>query len=288
MIPRPAIRRLKANSKKIEHRNIKLESIEQERLEMGLDLFDSHSHLDVPEFEHDRSAVVSRAQAEGVRQQLLPAVAFAGWSNLKDVCAQYSGLYPAYGLHPMYLASHRPEHIPALRTWLETEKPNAVGECGLDFFVEGLDAEQQRFYFIEQLKLAREFKLPVVVHARRAVDEVLASIKKIGSVRGVIHSYSGSEEQARQLFKLGFSLGIGGPVTYDRAQRLRRLVTSMPIEFLLLETDSPDQPNADHRGQRNEPARLIDVLKVVAQLRKQPEQEIARYTTANAEAMFLK
>jgi len=272
---------LKASLKKIEQ-----ESIEQQRLVMGLNLFDSHSHLDAPEFEHDRSAVVARAQAEGVKQQLLPAVEFASWSNLKDVCAQYSGLYPAYGLHPMYLASHRPEHIPALRTWIETEKPNAVGECGLDFFVEGLDAEQQRFYFIEQLKLAREFELPVVIHARRAVDEVLARIKKIGSVRGVIHSFSGSEEQARQLFKLGFSLGIGGPITYDRAQRLRRLVTSMPIEFLLLETDSPDQPNADYRGQRNEPARLIDVLKVVAELREQSEQEIASATTANAEALF--
>ena len=251
-------------------------------------LFDSHSHLDVPEFQHDRDAVVLRAQAAGITQQLLPAIEFASWANLKNICKQYAGLYPAYGLHPMYLTSHRPEHVPALRTWIEQEKPSAVGECGLDFFVEGLDAEQQRFYFIEQLKLAREFELPVVVHARRAVDEVIASIKKMGSLRGVIHSYSGSEEQARQLFNLGFSLGIGGPITYDRAQRLRRLVTNMPIEFLLLETDSPDQPNANYRGQRNEPARMIDVLKVVAQLRRQSEEEIARATTANAETLFLK
>jgi len=252
------------------------------------DLFDSHSHLDAPEFEHDRSEVIARALAEGVKRQLLPAVEFASWSNLKDVCGRYAGLYPAYGLHPMYLASHRPEHIPALRSWIEIEKPNAVGECGLDFFVDGLDAELQRFYFIEQLKLAREFELPVVIHARRAVDEVIASIRKIGPLRGVIHSYSGSEEQARQLFNLGFSLGIGGPITYDRAQRLRRLVTAMPIEFLLLETDSPDQPNADYRGQRNEPARLLDVLKIVAQLREQPQEAIAKATTENAVTMFLK
>jgi TatD DNase family protein len=255
---------------------------------MVFDLFDSHSHLDAPEFGHDRSAVVSRAKIEGVKQQLLPAVEFASWSNLKNVCAQYAGLYPAYGLHPMYLASHRPEHIPALRIWLETEKPNAVGECGLDFFVEGLDAEAQRFYFIEQLKLAREFELPVVVHARRAVDEVIASIKRISVSSGVIHSYSGSEEQARQLFNLGFSLGIGGPITYDRAQRLRRLVATMPIEFLLLETDSPDQPNAGYQGQRNEPSRLLDVLKVVAEMRGQSEEDIARATRMNAERLFLK
>lgn len=254
---------------------------------MVLNLFDSHSHLDVPEFEHDRAEVVSRAQAQGVNQQLLPAVEYASWCNLKDVCSRYAGLYPAYGLHPMFLGSHRPEHIPALRSWIEEEKPNAVGECGLDFFIEGLDPELQRFYFIEQLKLAREFELPVVVHARRAVDEVIASIRKTGLTRGVIHSYSGSEEQARQLFNLGFSLGIGGPITYDRAQRLRRLVKDMPIEFLLLETDSPDQPNATYRGQRNEPARLVDVLKVVAELRGQPESEIASITTANAERLFL-
>jgi TatD DNase family protein len=269
---------LKANSRKNE----------KEGLKMGFDLFDSHSHLDAREFEHDRSQVVSRAQAGGVTQQLLPAVEFANWNHLKAVCGQYTGLYPAYGLHPMYLASHHPEHIRALRTWIELEKPNAVGECGLDFFVDGLDADAQRFYFIEQLKLAREFDLPVVIHARRAVDEVIASIKKTGVSNGVIHSYSGSEEQARQLFNLGFSLGIGGPITYDRAQRLRRLVAKMPLEFLLLETDSPDQPNADYRGQRNEPARLLDVLKVVAEIRGQPEEDIAQATTANAEKLFLR
>ena len=157
----------------------------------------------------------------------------------------------------------------------------------MDFFIDGLDPEQQRFYFIEQLKLAREFELPVVIHARRAVDEVIASIRKVGVRNGVIHSYPGSEEQARQLFNLGFSLGIGGPVTYDRAQRLRRLVKAMPIEFLLLETDSPDQPNADYRGQRNEPARIVDVLAIVAELRGESEEVIARVTTKNAERMFL-
>jgi TatD DNase family protein len=252
-----------------------------------LKLFDSHSHFDVAEFEHDRAEVIARAIKAGITQQLVPAIDFKGWENLRAVCKSYAGLYPAYGLHPMFLSEHLPEHINELRGWIEREKPCAVGECGLDFFVDGLDAELQRFYFNEQLKLAREFELPLVIHARRAVDEVIASIKKIGKLRGVIHSYSGSEEQAQQLFKLGFCIGIGGPVTYDRAQRLRRLVSKMPIEFLLLETDSPDQPNADCRGQRNEPARLLDVLKVVAELRAQSQDEIAKVTTANAEALFI-
>jgi TatD DNase family protein len=251
-------------------------------------LFDSHSHFDVAEFEHDRADVITRAVKAGITQQLVPAIDFKSWENLRLICQLYTGLYPAYGLHPMFLSEHLPEHVGELRRWIEREKPNAVGECGLDFFIEGLDAEQQRFYFMEQLKLAREFELPVVIHARRAVDDVIASIKKIGGLRGVVHSYSGSEEQAAQLFKLGFSIGIGGPITYDRAQRLRRLVSRMPMEFLLLETDSPDQPNADCRGQRNEPARLIDVLKVIAELRAQPQEDVARATTANAEALFIK
>jgi TatD DNase family protein len=255
---------------------------------MGFVLFDSHSHLDVVEFTHDRAEVVARAQAQGVRQQLVPAIDFEGWENLKTVCSSFAGLYPAFGLHPMFLSRHRPEHITQLRHWIETEKPNAVGECGMDFFVEDLDVEQQRFYFIEQLKLADEFQLPLVIHARRAVDEVIASIKTFKHLRGVIHSFSGSEEQARQLFKLGFLIGIGGPITYERAQRLRRLVTAMPIEFLLLETDSPDQPNADCRGHRNEPSRLVDVLSVVAKLRNASPEEIAHATTLNAEKLFLK
>ena len=128
-------------------------------------LFDSHSHLDVPEFDGDRAAVLSRAQAAGVREQLVPAVDHDTWPGLRDACALGPGLYPAYGLHPVYLERHRPAHVQALRDWIEREKPLAIGECGLDFFVEGLDLELQRGYFLDQLELAREFELPVVVHA---------------------------------------------------------------------------------------------------------------------------
>lgn len=154
------------------------------------------------------------------------------------------------------------------------------------FFVNGLDAETQRHYFIRQLEIAREFDLPVVLHARRAVEEVIAALRRIGGLRGVVHSYSGSEEQARQLFALGFCLGIGGPLTYDRAQRLHRLVASMPLEFLLLETDAPDQPGSAHRGQRNEPAYLPDVLAKAALLRGITPEALAAATTANAERLF--
>lgn len=249
-------------------------------------LFDSHSHFDAPEFDDDRPSVLQRARDAGVAEQLVPAVDHDSWPKLREVCAANTGLYPAYGLHPMYLARHRPEHLPVLREWIERERPRAIGECGLDFFVDGLDAEQQRQFLRKQLELAREFDLPVVLHARRAVEEVTAMLRSIGGLRGVIHSYSGSEEQARQLFGLGFMLGIGGPLTYDRAMRLRRLVAAMPLEFLLLETDSPDQPDALHRGQRNEPARLRLVLDTVARLRNADPDEIARATTANARRLL--
>ncbi|HEX4854754.1 TatD family hydrolase [Arenimonas sp.] len=251
-------------------------------------LYDSHCHLDAPEFDPDRPAVVARARAAGVQWQLVPAVSRAAWPALRDACALDPGLLPAYGLHPMYLDQHRDEHLDELADWLATERPAAVGECGLDYFVEGLDPERQRHFFQAQLDLAREFDLPVVLHARRAVDEVITRLHRTGGLRGVVHSWSGSEEQARQLFDLGFHLGIGGPVTFERAQRLRRTVASMPIEFLLLETDAPDQPGAGHRGERNEPAYLPEVLAVVAQLRGGSPEAIAAATTANARKLFVR
>ena len=251
-----------------------------------IELYDSHCHLDAPEFDPDRSAVVARARAAGVRMQLVPAVARAGWEKLRALCAADRGLRPAYGLHPMFLDQHQPAHLDDLAQWLADERPAAVGECGLDHFVEGLDPAVQRIYFIRQLELAREFDLPVVVHARRAVDEVIAALRRIGGLRGVVHSWSGSAEQARQLFGLGFHLGIGGPVTFERAQRLRRTVASMPIEWLLLETDAPDQPGVCHRGQRNEPGLLPEVLEVVAGLRGETPAAVAAATTANAVRLF--
>lgn len=249
-------------------------------------LVDSHSHLDAAEFDPDRDQVIARARAAGVTRQVVPAVDAAGWPKLREVCTQDPGLYPAYGLHPMYLAAHRPEHLRELGDWIERERPLAVGECGLDYFVEDLDPEAQSLYFDGQLRLARDFDLPVIVHARRAVDAVILAIRRCGPLRGVVHSYSGSEEQARQLWKAGFLLGLGGPVTYERANRLRGLAASMPIEYLLLETDAPDQPDASIRGQRNEPARLATVRDTIAGLRGIDADELAAATSANAERLF--
>lgn len=249
-------------------------------------LVDSHSHIDAPEFDADREAVIARARAAGVRRQVVPAVEASEWPKLREVCRAHAGLYPAYGLHPMYLQSHRPQHLHALREWIERERPIAVGECGLDYFVEGLDPREQATYFEQQLRLARDFDLPVIVHARRAVDQVMAAIRRFGPLRGVVHSFPGSRDQAERLYALGFLVSLGGPVTYERANRLRTLVATLPIEMLMLETDSPDQPDAGIRGQRNEPARLSRILDVVAELRGEAPEAVAAATSTNAERLF--
>ncbi|MEG3192595.1 TatD family hydrolase [Lysobacter sp. D1-1-M9] len=250
------------------------------------ELIDTHCHLDAGEFDGDRAAVIERARAAGVTRQIVPAIQADHWPALKAVCTGAPGLFPAYGLHPMWLAKHREPHIAELREWIERERPVAVGECGLDYFVEGLDRTGQSHYFEQQLRLARDFELPVIVHARRALDEVLAALRRFAPLRGVVHSFSGSLQQAERLWEQGFLLGLGGPVTYERAQRLRRVASQVPIECLLLETDAPDQPDAGHRGQRNEPARILHVLDTIAELRGIDRAELAAATTANAERLF--
>lgn len=250
-------------------------------------LIDSHCHLDAPEFDGDRLAVLAQAREAGVIAQVIPAVTADSWPALRSLCAGQPDLFPAYGLHPMFLPEHRREHLDALQNWIGHERPVAVGEFGLDFFVESLDPAEQRHYFDAQLAIAASARLPVILHARRAVEATLLALKPYrGRLRGVVHSYAGSAEQAHQLFDAGFMLGIGGPVTYPRAQRLRALVATMPIESLLLESDAPDQPLMAWRGQRNLPSRVLDVAACVAELRGQSIEYIAERTSANADRLF--
>jgi TatD DNase family protein len=249
-------------------------------------LADSHLHLDDERFDGDRDEVLAHARRAGVTVMVVPGVDAASWPRIRALRDAEPGVHAAYGLHPMYLARHDPAHLAELERWLEGGGPVAVGEIGLDFHVDGLDVDAQRFYFQHQLHLARELDLPVIVHARRALDEVIHAVRRTGNLRGVVHSFAGSEQQARQLWDLGFHLGIGGPVTYERAQRLRRIVATMPLEFLLLESDAPDQPGAAYRGQRNEPAHLPETLRCVAELRGDTEDAVAAATTANTRRLF--
>lgn len=248
--------------------------------------FDSHCHLDLDAFEADRTQVLARARAAGVAGQLIPAVERQRWAALARLAESEPDLHPAYGLHPLFLGPHSEADLDALSGFLDQHRAVAIGECGLDFFVEGLDREQQMRVFDGHLRIAAERDLPLVIHARRAVDAVLAALRRIGRLRGVIHSFSGSPEQANQLFKLGFLIGLGGPATHERAQRLRRLVAAMPIDHLLLETDAPDQPPAWRRGQRNEPGELPRIGATIAALRGISPDQLAEATTANARRLF--
>lgn len=249
-------------------------------------LVDSHVHIDDASFDGDRGEVLACAAAVGVRVMVVPGIDAANWPRIDELCQRHQGLYPAYGLHPLFLAQHRPEHLDLLRERLGHGNAVALGEIGLDFYMEELDRDAQRQFFEAQLAMAQEFGLPVIVHARRAVEEVVLTLRRFPGLRGVVHSFSGSGQQAERLHEMGFMLGIGGPITYPRAKRLRRLVADIPIDQLLLETDAPDQPNAGHQGSRNEPVRMLETLRAVAELRGEPPEAIAAATTANACRLF--
>ncbi|MES9857130.1 MAG: TatD family hydrolase [Sedimenticola sp.] len=249
-------------------------------------LIDTHSHLDHPRFDDDRAQVLSRAVSAGVAVQVIPGIKRVWWPSIHSLCHSHPDLYPAYGLHPLFLSDHREGDIEQLKQWLQNKRAVAVGECGLDFFIENPERERQRQLFEAQLALAADYRLPVIIHARKSVEEVTGILRNHPQVRGVLHSYSGSKQQAQRLIDMGFMLGFGGPVTYSRATRLHRLVSDLPLQALLLESDAPDQPDAGHQGGRNEPAFLGAVLQTIARLRGISYEQLAETTSDNARQLF--
>lgn len=249
-------------------------------------LIDSHCHLDVAEFDHDREQVLQAARAHNVLGILVPAIDRASWSRIAALAKADEHIFPAYGLHPMFLEQHSDEDIDALDAWMAGHPPAAIGECGLDFLVDGLDRQRQLDVLRPQLRLARALNRPLILHGRRAFEPLLIEVQKVGGLRGIVHSFSGSAEQARQWCAAGFMLGFGGPVTYPRATRLRQVVATVPLQHLLIETDAPDQPLFGHQGERNEPMRLMAVRDCVATLRGIDPSELDRATTENFKRMW--
>ena len=248
-----------------------------------MELFDTHCHLDVSEFAADRDAVLARARAAGVTRMVVPAVDAAGWPGLLELCRREQGLYPALGLHPIYIDAHREEDIDELRRLVEQEGPIAIGEIGLDFYVKGLDRERQQRLFERQLQIAEEFQLPVLLHVRKAHDQVLATLKRMKfSQGGIAHAFNGSRQQAEQYLEMGFKFGFGGMLTYERSTRLRALASELPLGSLVLETDAPDMSPATHHGERNSPEYLPQVLAVLADLREQGADALAAKLMANS------
>ena len=245
-------------------------------------LIDSHCHLDAPEFDCDRTEVAAAAKAAGVSMIVVPSVERANFSAVTEVCRDTPGCVAAYGIHPMAVGRACEDDLAALREALTANAAVAVGEIGLDCFIADFDLPRQQWYFVEQLKIARELELPVLLHVRRAVDSVLKELRRIRVRGGIAHAFNGSAEQAEAFIKLDFKLGFGGAMTYDRATRIRSLAQSLPLASLVLETDAPDIPPAWMPHGRNTPAELPRIAETLAQLRGLPVAELAQATSANA------
>lgn len=243
---------------------------------------DTHCHLDAAEFDVDRDAVVAAAMAAGVTQIVVPAVERANFGAVASVCRDYSNCRAAYGIHPMYVDRAREEDLDSLRETLAREQPVAVGEIGLDGFVEPRDEARQEHYFAAQLAIAREANLPVLLHVRRAIDQVLKHLRIARVPGGIAHAFNGSRQQADEFIKLGFKLGFGGAMTFPRATRIRELAATLPLEAIVLETDAPDIPPEWVAAERNAPQHLPRIASVLAQLRGMELSAVATITSANA------
>jgi TatD DNase family protein len=245
-------------------------------------LVDTHCHLDAAKFDADQDAVAQAACRLGVGGIVIPAVEAANFAQVAALCRRYPGCVAAYGIHPLYVDRATPEDLNTLRHAIENESPVAVGEIGLDFFVAGYDKAKQTDYFVEQLKIAREYDLPVILHVRRAVDAILKHLRQIHVRGGIAHAFNGSRQQAEMFIDLGFKLGFGGAMTYDRALKIRELAKTLPLTAIVLETDAPDIPPAWLQHQRNSPAELPKIGEMLAALRGIPFDAIAAATTSNA------
>ncbi len=247
-----------------------------------MELVDTHCHLDDAAFDADRDQVLARCRDYGVTRIVVPAVATAGWEGLLALCRSRPGLYPALGLHPVRLDTHVDADLEALAARIELERPVAVGEIGLDFYLHGLDRDRQQALFEAQLAIARDAGLPVLLHVRKAHDAVLATLRRLRVKGGIAHAFNGSLQQARQYLELGFRLGFGGTLTYAGSTRIRRLAAELPGEALVLETDAPDMVVASHRGERNSPEYLPQCLQALAGVRGEEPAALAALTTRNA------
>lgn len=256
---------------------------------------DTHCHLDAAEFAADAQAVRARAADAAVVHCVLPAVEVDNFRAVRDLAHRFGDSY-ALGIHPLCTGRARPEDVDrldqALADCRDDRRLVAVGEIGLDYFVPGLDEQEQHFFYTGQLALARRHGLPVILHVRRSADPLLKHLRRAG-VSGIAHAFNGSIQQAQEFVALGFKLGFGGAVTFERALQIRRLAAELPLACIVLETDSPDMPphwlyrtaeeRASGRSQaRNEPGELPRIAQVIADLRGIGVEELAQATSRNA------
>ena len=249
-------------------------------------LIDSHCHLDFEVFDDDRTQVLQRAKDNNISDIIIPGTQRTFWDRVRLLCESNPQLHACYGLHPYWLNRQKKQDIQALEKYIEAYRPVALGECGLDFRPSQIDKKTQLYFFEAQLAIAENKQLPVVIHSVKATETVIQTIKKFKNLKGMIHSYSGSSEQAKQLIALNFLISVSASITYDNAKKIKAVVKDIPLTSVLLETDAPDQPDQKHETKRNEPAYLINTLDVISELREEQRETIAKQTTLNAKALF--
>ncbi len=249
-------------------------------------LIDTHIHLDAPEFDQDRPELLTRARCAGVKAFILPAIKKSTFDRVAALGREHADIHCAFGIHPLFLDDADEADLQALDNRLAQSQTVAVGEIGLDLFVQNANMERQEFFFVEQLKLARKHDLPVILHIRRAQDLILKNLRRHPVRGGIAHAFNGSLQQARQFISLGFKLGFGGAMTFSGSRRIRALASILPSESLVLETDAPDIPPAWAHGGRNEPANLARFASELATLRSVDVAEIINVTGRNARTVF--
>jgi len=246
-------------------------------------LIDTHCHLDAVEFDADRDKIAILAKQQGVSTIVLPAVARDNFDAVIKVCNQHKHCAYALGIHPMYVHDALASEIETLKTYVEQNDPVAIGEIGLDYFKTKINIAQQIYFFTEQLKIAKQYDLPVILHVRHAVDDILKYLRRYAVRGGIAHAFNGSFQQAEQFIALGFKLGFGGAMTYSRALKIRELARRLPFEAIVLETDSPDIP-PEWIGStgRNTPLELSQIAQVLADLRQVNVAQVLDITSTNA------
>jgi TatD DNase family protein len=254
-------------------------------------LIDTHTHLDFDDFDADRQAVLNHCKHLGVERMVVLGVYQRNLQRVWDLALSEPQVYAALGLHPIYLDEHRPEHLQELRDRLATlaghPKLCAVGEIGLDYYVESLDREQQQKTFDSQLQMAADFNLPALLHVRRSHADTIATLKRFKLRRsGIVHAFAGSREEAKEYIKLGFKLGLGGAATWPQALRMHRVIAELPLDSVVLETDSPDMAPAMFAGIRNSPEHLPAICTALAEFMNIPAERLAEASTASAYEVF--
>lgn len=255
-------------------------------------MIDTHCHLDFSVFDADRADILRELAARQVTDVVIPGVIEKDWPGISQLClmGESVNLHGAYGLHPCFMDAHEaPQYVESsLVEYIQTTGGVAVGEIGLDFFSCSATKVAQLALFDVQLSVAAAMDLPVLLHVRKAHDEVLYRLRRTALTKGgVVHAFSGSDQQAQQYIELGFALGVGGSVTYDRATKLRRIIQDMPLSSVVLETDAPDIPPAFiARGERNSPIHLPGIASAIANIKGVPVAEVIAKTTATAKAIL--